>query len=124
MTSQDAIVIGPRGASKSGRIVCPNDVCSCRVVTRPHSLSATPPKMVHRPVALAQFGGVPDGAGDVLLNQGNRVADGASARKVRGQRRRKRAAGAVRMPSGHTFVSKFDEVVTVVQQVDDGSGSC
>src|SRR5678810_95442 len=104
MTSPEAIVIGPRGASKSGRIVCPNDVCSCRVVTPSHSLSATPPKMIHRPVALAQFGGVPDGAGDVLLNQWNRVADGASAREVRCQRRGECASSPVRMRPGHTFV--------------------
>src|SRR6187551_2153147 len=105
--------LGRGGAAKSGRIVCPNDVCPCRVVTQPHPLSATPPKMIHRPVALAQFGGVPDGAGDVLLNPWNRVADGASAREVRGQRRGECASSPVRMRPGLTFVSKFDERVPV-----------
>ena len=66
-------------------------------------------------VGLGRF----DGAGDVLLDQRDRVGERAASRKPGGQRGRKRAPGAVRPGAGHTRRAELAKALPVIQKIND-----
>jgi len=65
---------------------------------------------------------MPNRIRNVPLRTWDGLAEGASQRQVRRNRRRKRAPGAVRVTTGHTRMTELHEFAVLEQQVHDVVG--
>src|SRR6267143_237016 len=75
--------------------------------------------MIQRSPAVADARGVRDGPGDIPLGEPGGLQQFATEREVRGKRRRKRAAGPVRVARVDARRATFVERVAIEHEVDD-----